>query len=263
MVLLLLFAHSHSFSIALVVGIAFTVLSSITVMGLGIAGNRVSTQHNNLPLETYDKSALSAYIKQITLHIIKAEHLILHQIYIKQQYLLHQTCIKAEHLILIMHQVYIKQHRLQHCKAAIIWLMTILYSVHHIQNTNKIIPQPPWRAGHWATHLNVYDPNDDFYDCLCGYNRRCKAIVCPMGIPAGNVLVYSHILGLKSDISPAGQPSKPTEQLGESRNQNHSKSEPDGSSNDGTYNDGSPNDGRYNDGRNDHRDETYTKKRKN
>ena len=136
--------------------------------------------------------------------------------------------------------------------------MTILYSVHHIQNTNKIIPQPPWRAGHWATHLNVYDPNDDFYDCLCGYNRRCKAIMCPMGIPAGNVLVYSHILGLKSDISPAGQPSKPTEQPGESRNQNHSKrepepepeheSEPDGSSNDGRYNDGTPNDGRYNDG---------------
>ena len=40
MVLLLLFTHSHTFS---AVGIAFIVLSSITVMGLGIAGNRAYT----------------------------------------------------------------------------------------------------------------------------------------------------------------------------------------------------------------------------
>ena len=38
MVLLLLFSHSHYFG---TVGIAFIVLSSVTVMGLEIAGNRV------------------------------------------------------------------------------------------------------------------------------------------------------------------------------------------------------------------------------
>ena len=43
MVLLLLFTHSHFFSSIVTVGIAFIALSSITVMGLGIAGNRVYT----------------------------------------------------------------------------------------------------------------------------------------------------------------------------------------------------------------------------
>ena len=77
MVLLLLFSHSHYFG---TVGIAFIVLSSVTVMGLGIAGNRVSTQHNNLPLETYDKSALSANIKQITLHKVCIKQHRTHQV---------------------------------------------------------------------------------------------------------------------------------------------------------------------------------------
>ena len=40
MVLLLLFSHSHYFG---TVGITFIVLPSVTVMGLGFAGNRVYT----------------------------------------------------------------------------------------------------------------------------------------------------------------------------------------------------------------------------
>ena len=76
MALFLLFTHSHYFG---TVGIAFIVLSSITVMGLD-SRRTGFTQHNSLPLETYDKSALSANIKQITLHKVCIKQHRTHQV---------------------------------------------------------------------------------------------------------------------------------------------------------------------------------------
>ena len=72
-----------------------------------------------------------------------------------------------------------------------------------MQSTNKIIPKPLTRTDLWTARLDVHDPRDKMPDCLCGFRERHKVVMCPVCIPAGDLLfskLYSPMFGeLKTD----------------------------------------------------------------